>query len=299
MKEKGKAKLLLASAFFIWGSIGIFVKMIPLNSGVVAFDRSIVGMLFLLLIKVLMHKKVDINGLKGNLLELCVNGALLGLNWILLFESYNYTSVATSTICYNLGPMIVVLLSPLVFKERLTVTKVLCVMTALFGVVCVSGVFEQSGVSSRDLIGVLLGVGAAVVYAITVIINKRLDKIEPLDKAITQFASSTVVMFIYCLFTTRASELKFSVTTIVLLIVVGVVHTGVTYTLYFKSLPNVTSQNVAIFAYIDPVVAVLLSALVLREDITASTIVGAVLVIASAIFSEIYDNKQKKRTKQG
>ena len=299
MKETGKAKILLGSAFFIWGSIGIFVKMIPLNSGVVAFDRSIVGMLFLLLVKALMHKKVDTDGLKGSLLELCVNGALLGLNWILLFESYNYTSVATSTICYNLGPMIVVLLSPFVFKERLTVIKVLCVLTALFGVVCVSGVFEQSGVSSRDLIGVLFGVGAAVVYAITVIINKRLDKIDPLDKAITQFASSTVVMFIYCLFTTSASELKFSVTTIVLLIVVGVVHTGVTYTLYFKSLPNVTSQNVAIFAYIDPVVAVVLSALVLREEMTVSTIVGAVLVIASAIFSEIYDNKQKKRTKQG
>ncbi len=299
MKNNSKAKILLASAFFIWGSIGIFVKMIPLNSGVVAFDRSIVGMLFLILVKAVMHKKMDVNSLKGNFVELCINGALLGLNWILLFESYNYTSVATSTICYNLGPMLVVLASPLVFREKLTVVKLCCVMTALFGVVCVSGVFEQSGVSSRDLIGVAFGVGAAVVYAITVIINKRLDKIDPLDKAITQFASSTIVMFIYCLFTTKASELEFSLVTIILLVVVGVVHTGVTYTLYFKSLPDVTSQNVAIFAYIDPVVAVVLSALVLREKLSVSTLVGAVLVIASAIFSEIYDNKQKKRTKLG
>ena len=273
--------------------------MIPLNSGVVAFDRSLVGMLFLIAVKAFMHKKVDIKGLKGNLLELCINGALLGLNWILLFESYNYTSVATSTICYNLGPMLVVLVSPLVFKERLTIVKILCVAIALFGVVCVPGVFEQSGVSSRDLIGVAFGVSAAVVYAITVVINKRLDKIDPIDKAVTQFASSSVVMFIYCLFTTKASELEFSVQTIILMIVVGVVHTGVTYTLYFKSLPNVTSQNVAIFAYIDPVVAVVLSALVLREELTVSTVVGAVLVIASAVFSEIYDNQQKKRTIQG
>lgn len=298
MKSSNKAKILLASAFFIWGSIGIFVKMIPLSSGVVAFDRSLVGMLFLIAVKALMRKKVNIKALKSNLLELCINGALLGLNWILLFESYNYTSVATSTICYNLGPMIVVLLSPLVFREKLTIVKVLCVMTALFGVVCVSGVFEQSGVSSRDLIGVAFGVSAAVVYAITVIINKRLDKIDPIDKAVTQFASSTVVMFVYCLFTTKVEELEFSLQTVVLLIVVGVVHTGVTYTLCFKSLPNVTSQNVAIFAYIDPVVAVVLSALVLREKMTVSTIVGAVLVIASAVFSEIYDNQQKKRTMQ-
>ena len=298
MKNTSKAKMLLASAFFIWGSIGIFVKMIPLNSGVVAFDRSLVGMLFLICVKAFMHKKIDMNGMKGKFLELCINGALLGVNWILLFESYNYTSVATSTICYNLGPMLVVLVSPLVFKEKLTVVKLLCVATALFGVVCVSGVFEQSGVYSPDLIGVALGVGAAVVYAITVVINKRLDKIDPIDKAVTQFASSTVVMFIYCLFTTKASELEFSLQTIILLIVVGVVHTGVTYTLYFKSLPNVTSQNVAIFAYIDPVVAVVLSALILREEMTVSTIVGAVLVIVSALFSEIYDNQQKKRTMQ-
>lgn len=296
MGTKVKAKVLLASAFCIWGTIGIFVKMIPFNSGVVAFDRSLVGMLFLIIVKLLMRKKYDINAMKGNFLELCINGALLGLNWILLFESYNYTSVATSTICYNLGPMIVVLVSPFIFKERLTVVKVLCVMTALFGIVCVSGVFEQTGANSSDIIGVLLGLAAAVVYAITVVINKRLDKIDPLDKAITQFASSTVVMFIYCLFTTKAGELVFTINTVILLIIVGVVHTGVTYTLYFASLPNVTSQNVAIFAYIDPVIAVVLSALVLKENLTVSTVIGAVLVIASAIFSELYDNKQKKRT---
>ncbi len=293
MKSTTKAKIELASAFLIWGTIGIFVKFIPLNSGVVAFDRSIVGMLFLIIVKLCVDRKLDFKGIKRNLTELCIGGALLGINWILLFESYNYTSVATSTICYNLGPMLVVLVSPIFFKERLTFFKIMCVITALFGVVCVSGVFEMKDIGLRDFIGVFLGVAAAVVYAITVIINKRLDKINPMDKAITQFASSTVVMFIYCLFTTKPSELVFSTTTIILLIVVGVIHTGIAYTVYFKSLPGVTSQNVAIFAYIDPVVAVVLSALILKEGLSVSTIVGAVLVISSAIISEIYDNKQK------
>lgn len=296
MNKGNKAKIELASAFLIWGSIGVFVKMIPLNSGVVAFDRSLVGMLFLVMVKLFMKKKIDFNGMKNSLWLLCINGALLGVNWILLFESYNYTSVATSTICYNLGPMIVVMLSPIVFREKLTVVKVLCVLTALFGVVCVSEVFNQSGIGKRGLIGVALGLMAAVVYAITVIINKQLDKVDPIDKAITQFASSTVVMLIYSVFTTKVSELQFTVSTIILLIVVGVVHTGAAYTIYFKSLPNVTSQNVAIFAYIDPVVAVVLSALVLKEQLGVATIVGAVLVIVSAIFSELYDNKQKKGT---
>ncbi len=296
MKSTVKAKIELASAFLVWGSIGVFVKMIPLNSGVVAFDRSLVGMLFLLVVKLCMKKKIDFKGMKNSLWLLCINGALLGINWILLFESYNFTSVATSTICYNLGPMIVVMLSPIVFREKLTLVKVLCVLTALFGVVCVSGALGESGIGERGLFGVALGLAAAVVYAITVIVNKQLDMVDPLDKAIIQFASSTVVMLVYSVFTTNVNELQFSVSTIILLIVVGVVHTGVAYTIYFKSLPNVTSQNVAIFAYIDPVVAVVLSALVLKEQLEFATIVGAVLVIASAIFSELYDNKQKNST---
>ncbi len=295
MKTNYKAKALLASAFLVWGSIGVFVEMIPLNSGVIAFDRSIVGMLFLLLVKLCMKSKVDFSAMKGSLLLLCINGALLGLNWILLFEAYKFTSVATSTICYNLGPMIVVLLSPFIFKERLSIVKILCVIVSLFGIVCVSGVFSEQGVGANDLIGVVLGVSAAVVYAFTVIVNKRLDKIDPMDKAITQFASSTVVMFIYCLFVTKSSELVFDTQTIILLIVVGVVHTGIAYTIYFKSLPNVTSQNVAIFAYIDPVVAVILSATVLKEGIDEFIVIGALCVIVSALLSELYDNKQKKR----
>lgn len=297
MKSISKAKIELASAFLIWGTVGIFVKFIPLNSGIVAFDRSIVGMLFLLLVKLCMKSKIDFKNLKGSLLLLCVNGALLGLNWILLFESYNYTTVAISTICYNLGPMIVVLVSPLVFRERLTFVKIVCVLFALFGVVCVSGVFDSATMGKSSIFGVLLGVLAAVVYAITVIINKRVDKVDPMDKAITQFASSTVVMFVYCLFTTKADELKFDLTTVILLLVVGMLHTGVAYTVYFKSLPHVTSQNVAIFAYIDPVVAVVLSAVLLHEQLTVFTVVGAVLVIFSALFSELYDNRKKNRIK--
>lgn len=299
MKSSMKAKTMLASAFMIWGSIGVFVQMIPLNSGLVAFDRSLVGMLFLVIIKLCMSSKSDYSRLKGSLMLLCVNGALLGINWILLFEAYRFSSVATGTICYNLGPMIVVMLSPLVFKERLSLVKILCVMVSLFGIICVSGIFSEQGTGSSEIMGVILGVMAAVVYAVTVIINKRVDKVDPMDKAIVQFASSTVVMFIYSLFVTSASELVFDVTTIILLIVVGVVHTGIAYTVYFKSLPDVTSQNVAIFAYIDPVVAVILSAVVLKEEMNAYIIIGALCVIVSALVSELYDNKQKNNVLQG
>ena len=290
------AKIELASAFVIWGTVGIFVKYIPLNSGLIAFDRSIVGMLFLLLVKLCTKSKFDFSALKKSLPLLCVNGALLGFNWILLFESYNFTSVAISTICYNLGPIFVMLFSPIVFKEKLTLVKMLCILSALFGIVCVSGVFNEGLVSVKDLIGVALGLSAALLYAVTVMINKKVDKVDATDKAITQFASSAVVMFFYSLFVTKPEELSFSVSTIILLVLVGVLHTGIAYTIYFKSLPFVTSQNVAIFAYIDPVVAVVLSVIVLHEKLSAFVALGAVVIIVSALLCELYDSKQKKES---
>ncbi len=293
MNKKAIAKFELASAMFVFGTISVFVKAIPLNSGVVAFDRSIVGMLFLLLVKLCTRKKLNISDIKRDFVMLALSGAFLGVNWILLFESYNFTSVAISTICYNCAPMLVVLVSPIFFRERLNFVKIICVAVAFVGVAFVSGIFEQGAVSVTGLLGIALGMAAAVFYAATIIMNKKLTSINPMDKAIVQFASSTVVMFIYCLFTTRSDELVFGTKTVILLITVGVIHTGLAYFVYFSSLPHVTSQNVAIFAYIDPVVAVVLSALVLKEQLSNSVIIGAVLVIASALISELYDNKQK------
>lgn len=288
------AKIELATAFVIWGTVGVFVKYIPLNSGLVALDRSFVGLMFLVIAKLCTKSKFDFSAIKENFLVLCINGALLGFNWILLFESYNFTSVAISTICYNIGPIFVMLFSPIVFREKLSVVKLICVFSALFGIVCVSGVFQQSKVSYKDLFGILLGLLAASLYAVTVMINKKIEKVNPADKAITQFASSTIVMLIYSLFVTQKEELVFSFSTVLLLIVVGVLHTGVAYTVYFKSLKHVTSQSVAVFAYIDPVVAVILSALVLKEELSFFVITGAIIIIVSALVGELYDNKQKK-----
>lgn len=293
MKNLKIAKFTLASTFALWGTVGIFVKYIPLNSGLVAFDRSIVGMLFLILVKLCTKSGFDFSAIRKSLPLLCVNGVLLGFNWIFLFESYNFTSVAVSTICYNIGPIFVMLFSPIVFKEKLSVLKIMCILSALFGIVCVSGVFEESSVTVKDIIGIALGMSAALLYAVTVMINKKVDKVDAVDKAITQFAASAVVMFVYSLFVTDRGELSFSVTTVVLLLLVGVLHTGVAYTVYFKTLPFVTSQNVALFAYIDPVVAVVLSALVLKEEISVFVFFGAVVIILSAVLSELYDNEQK------
>ena len=282
----------LTLSMVIFGTIGIFRRYIPLPSSLVAMTRGLTGMLFLLLVMVLRKRGMNRAAVRRKLGMLCLSGAAIGVNWILLFEAYNYTSVATATLCYYLAPMFVILASPLVVGERLKAKKLICVLTALLGMVFVSGVLESGGGSS-DLKGVLLGLGAAVLYASVVLMNKQLGDVPAYDRTIVQLGSSAAVLLPYVLLTEDMGALTFSPGTIGLLLVVGVVHTGMAYAMYFGSLMQLKAQTAAILSYIDPVVAVLLSALVLREQMSLLSGLGAILVLGAAVVSELPSRRKK------
>lgn len=282
----------LTLSMVIFGTIGVFRRYIPLPSSLVAMARGLTGMLFLLLVMVLRKRGMNRTAVRRKLGLLCLSGAAIGVNWILLFEAYNYTSVATATLCYYLAPMFVILASPLVVGERLTAKKLICVLTALLGMVFVSGVLESGGGSS-DLKGVLLGLGAAVLYASVVLMNKQLGDVPAYDRTIVQLGSSAAVLLPYVLLTEDMGAMTFTPGTIGLLLVVGIVHTGIAYALYFGSLMQLKAQTAAILSYIDPVVAVLLSALVLREHMSLLSGLGAVLVLGAAVVSELPSRRKK------
>ena len=282
----------LTLSMVIFGTIGIFRRYIPLPSSLVAMTRGLTGMLFLLLVMLLRKHGMNRTAVRRKFAMLCLSGAAIGVNWILLFEAYNYTSVATATLCYYLAPMFVILASPLVVGERLTAKKLICVLAALLGIVFVSGVLEAGGGSS-DLKGVLLGLGAAVLYASVVLMNKQLGDVPAYDRTIVQLGSSAAVLLPYVLLTENLGALSFTPGTIALLLVVGVVHTGMAYAMYFGSLMQLKAQTAAILSYIDPVVAVLLSALVLREHMSLLSGLGAILVLGAAVVSELPSRRKK------
>ena len=281
MNATGKLTL----SMIIFGTIGIFRRLIPLSSGLVAMSRGLIGVLFLLLVMRLRGDGMDRAAVRRKLTLLCMSGAAIGVNWILLFEAYNYTSVATATLCYYLAPMFVILASPLVLREKLTLRKLACVSAALLGMVFVSGVLEASG--GAGLKGVLLGLGAAVLYASVVLMNKQLGDVPAYDRTIVQLGSSAAVLLPHVLLVEEVSIEAFTPGVIALLLVVGIVHTGIAYALYFGSLMQLKAQTAAILSYIDPVVAVLLSALVLREHMSLLSGLGAVLVLGAAVISEL------------
>ena len=288
------SKAKLAFAMTVFGTIGIFVRYIPFPSSFIAMVRGFAGVAFLLVLNLFKRKKIDFSAVKKNIVILLASGAAIGVNWILLFESYNYTSVATATLCYYLAPIFVTLASPLVLKEKLAPKKFLCVLCALFGMVFVSGVFESGGVQKRDFTGILLGTGAALFYATVMLLNKKLKEIGDTDRTVFQLLFASAVVSPYVFLTENVATFDYSVKAVVLLLVVGVVHTGFSYTLYFGSVGRLPAQTTALFSYIDPVVAIFLSAIVLKEGLSVLDVIGAVLILGSTLFGEINFKRDKK-----
>ena len=282
-----KSLLMILISMMIWGSIGIFRRFIPLSSSLIAFFRGVIGALFLVLF-VKLRKKQIIHHIGGRALTLlALSGAVMGVNWILLFEAYNYTTVATATLCYYMAPTIVVLLSLLLFREKITLRKGICAAIAVIGMFFISGVVESGLPAPSELKGVLFGLGAAVLYACVVILNKMTPGIDAFEKTIIQLAASSAVLLPYVLLTEKSVPADLSGLTVIMLLLVGLVHTGIAYAMYFGSVDKLPAQTVAILSYMDPITALILSALVLGEKLSICGIIGAVLIIGAAIVSEL------------
>lgn len=284
--DRGATGLYVIS-MLIFGTIGLFRRYIPVPSAFLSCFRGLFGGLLLLLFTRLRKKDGPAVPAGRALPALALSGAVIGFNWMLLFEAYNHTTVAVATLCYYMQPTLVMLLSPLFFHERLTLRKSVCATIAVLGMILVSGVTEGAAAREGNLRGIVEGLSAAVCYAAVIILNKKVTGIDPYRKTTVQLLSAGIVMIPYLLFTGGFTGLSFTGATLPLLLTVGVIHTGLAYVLCFGSMDRLPAQSVAMLSYIDPVTALLVSALILREPLSPAGILGAVLIIGSAVVSEL------------
>jgi len=293
MQIRAVATLKLIMSMVIFGTIGLFVRHIPLPSSVIALTRGIVGVLFLLVVRFLKKEKPNLKALRSNFLWLCFSGGFLGFNWILLFEAYRYTSIAVSTMCYYMAPIIVILASPLFLREKVSLKKVLCVLAALVGMVLISGVLSESAPDSTQSQGIFLGLSAAGLYAAVILCNKKISGISAYDKTVFQLLISAIVLLPYCIATVDTAEVSMSLNAVLLLFLVGVVHTGIAYNLFFGSIEFIAAQSVALISYIDPVVAVVISVVLISEPFHLTDLLGAVFIIGAAVISELPEKRRE------
>ena len=286
MANQNKPRLTMVAAMAIFGTLGIFVRHIGVSSGELALYRAVLAALLIGAYLLLTRQKIDFRGIKKELLLLLLSGMAMGINWILLFEAYRYTTVSVATLSYYFAPVLVTAVSPLLFREKLTRRQILCFVMSTIGLVLITGVGELSAGSSH-LTGIGFGLLAAVFYASVVLMNKFIRNVGGIHRTFLQFLAAIVILLPYVLGTGGVRLAVLDGMGWLCLLVVGLFHTGITYCLYFSSLSRLPGQTAAILSYIDPLVAVLVSVTLLHEPMTGLQLVGGGLILGFTLWNEL------------
>lgn len=281
-----KSKLKIIFSMVVFGTIGVFVKNIPLSSGEIALFRAVIASVSIIVYQLVSGKRIIFSQIKNDLPLLFLSGAVMGFNWILLFQAYRYTTVSIATLSYYFAPAIVMIACPVLFKEKLTLKQVICFIMSTVGLIFIIGINGTSA-GTNNVKGICLGLGAAVFYATVMILNKYIKNVTGIDRTLLQFFAAIIVLIPYVLSTSGIHPGKAGSIGIINILIVGIIHTGITYCLYFSSLKDLRGQEVAILSYIDPLVAVIVSVTILNESITIMQIAGGLLILGFTLLNEI------------
>lgn len=271
-------------SLLIFGSNGIVASYILLSSSEIVLSRTIIGSLFLGLVFIFGRKRPQFQQIKKQWFYLLGSGISMGLSWIFLFEAYRLTSVSTATLVYYCGPVIVIAVAPFIFHEKMTINKMIGIILVAVGMVLVNGSdFLTDGMSW----GLMCGIISALLYATMIISNKKVVKLNGLEITLVQLITACAVVAVYTLLMHKGT-ISISGTNIIPILFLGVVNTGVGCYLYFSSINELPAQSVAICSYIDPLSALVFSAIVLNEQLSLVQIAGAFLIFGGAAFGELY-----------
>ncbi|MBQ8293187.1 MAG: EamA family transporter [Bacilli bacterium] len=280
-------------SMIVFGTLGWFVRNVPLASGEIALYRAIMAIILVGTYLLITKQKIEFKKIKKEIPLLILSGIAMGINWVLLFEAYNYTTVTVATLSYYFAPVIVMILCPILFKEKMTLKQIICFIASSIGLVLVMGI-TNIGKEALNLKGIGLGLGAACFYATVILINKFIKNIDGIQRTFIQFISSLIVLIPYVLLTSGINIVSLQGSELIYLLIIGLIHTGVSYCLYFSSLKELSGQKVSILSYIDPLVAILVSYFLLSETITLPQILGGILIIIFTLFNEISIKKTPK-----
>lgn len=278
-------RLMLVASMTIFGTLGLFVRNISVSSGELALYRAVLAALLLPGFFVLSKQHIPLSKVKKEIPLLLASGVAMGINWILLFQAYKYTTVSAATLSYYFAPVIVTVVCPFLFREKLTVKQIICFIMSTVGLVLIIGIGDVHGDS--NIIGILFGLGAAVFYATVILLNKFIKKVEGIHRTFLQFIAAIITLTPYVLCTSGITLGSLNNIGWINLLIVGLVHTGITYCMYFSSLKELPGQKVAILSYIDPLVAVLISVTVLGETMTMSQVIGGMLILGFTLWNEL------------
>lgn len=279
------AKSMMIASMAIFGTLGIFTRNIAVTSGELALYRAVLAISLIAVYLVCTKQNINLKASKKELVLLLFSGAAIGINWILLFEAYKYTTISAATLSYYFAPVIVTVICPILFHEKLTGKQIFCFIMATLGLIMITGTSNIR--DKRDFIGILFGISAAIFYAAVIILNKFIRNIDGIHRTFLQFLSAIIILVPYVLLTSGIHLGNLDIKGWGNLLIVGLFHTGITYCMYFSSLKELAGQEASILSYIDPLVAVLISVLILGETMSIAQAIGGVLILGFTLWNEL------------
>lgn len=278
-------------AMVIFGTIGAVVRFIDLPSSEIALFRGVLGVICLLPFLLINNRKGLGGDLKANWFVLFCTGAALAGNW----KAYRNTTIALATVSYYTAPVMLMMVSPFILKERLSLFKVICILVTLLGMFLLIGINSETIGSQNNIVGIFYGVLAAICYATLMLLNKFLKNLGGLETTVPQLVLAAIFLLPYVLFVGELNPLFQSHRSIVLLMVLGLVHTGLGFLLFFVGIKGLKTQKIAMLSYLDPLTAVLISFLFFQEKMTTYQIIGACLICGATFVGTISRNVLLKR----
>ncbi len=289
MNTHASARLKLTASMVIFGTLGIFTRNIAVSSGELALYRAILAAGLILVYLAAGRKPIPFKKIRRELPLLLLSGMAMGINWVLLFSAYRFTTISMATLSYYFAPVIVILACPILFHERMTAKEILCFVMSTAGLVLIIGAGGAG--NGTDLIGVLFGLGAAAFYAAVILMNKFIRQVTGIHRTLIQFAGAILILLPYVGLTGGFHLEVLDGTGWVCLLVVGLVHTGVTYCMYFSALKDLSGQETAVLSYMDPLVATLISVLVLGEPMALTQALGGAMILGFTLWNELPSKK--------
>ncbi|MEH7374381.1 DMT family transporter [Neobacillus drentensis] len=290
-----KSKIQFLLSMIIFGTIGVFVRYIDLASSEIALLRGLIGSLFLMTVMFMMKKKISWALVKVNALVLLLSSIALGGNWIFFFQAYKHTTISNAVLSYYFAPVFVLILSPFVIKEKLSTKKIICIGVAMFGMLLIVGNGGLSTSGLDDLIGIGYGLMAAIFYASLMLLNKFIKNMNGLETTLIQLGTATLLLLPYVFFTEGFGILEVSSSSIPFILILGLVHTGIGFLLFFLGMQKLKGQSIAALSYVDPITSLLISAVILQEQMTFVQMLGGALLLGSTFVSENKSIKLSKR----
>ena len=283
-------RFMMILSMAIFGTLGLFVRNIDVASGELALYRAVMAALFLTTVFLITKRRIEWAKIRKEVPFLIASGVAVGINWILLFEAYKYTTISLATLSYYFAPVLVTAICPFLFKEKISPKQIICFVMSTLGIVLITGIGGADG--QNNLVGIMFGLVAAVFYASVILLNKFIKNVGGMDRTLLQFIAAILVLLPYVASTSGFSLDGLDTLGWSCLLVVGLVHTGITYTMYFSSLKDLPGQKVAILSYIDPLVAIAISVLVLGEAMTVTQMIGGALILGFTLWNELTPTKE-------